>query len=144
MILYFLISAGRLVRALAATQPPGRCRFYKCRIDLDTSSGIHHFNQYRNEEITMDSTSAIDALGALAQEHRLALFRLLAHAGGRGMAAGAIAVALVVTNRSLSFPLDPLRGAGMTDPELPHRTTIYRANSPRMHRLCYSPREHTI
>src|SRR3546814_14766499 len=100
MILYFLISAGRLVRALAATQPPGRCRFYKCRIDLDTSSGIHHFNQYRNEEITMDSTSAIDSLGALAQEHRLALFRLLVQAGGRGMAAGAIAEALGVPNSS--------------------------------------------
>src|SRR3546814_15550292 len=86
MILYFLISAGRLVRALAATQPPGRCRFYKCRIDLDTSSGIHHFNQYRNEEITMASTSAIDSLGALAQAHRLALFRLLGQAAELGSA----------------------------------------------------------
>src|SRR3546814_14851030 len=91
MILYFLISAGRLVRALAATQPPGRCRFYKCRIDLDTSRGIHHFNQYRNEEITMDSTSPIDSLRALPQAPRPPLFRLLVPAGGRGTAAGAIA-----------------------------------------------------
>src|SRR3546814_21180425 len=90
MILYFLISAGRLVRALAATQPPGRCRFYKCRIDLDTYSGIPHFNQYRNEQITMAPTPAIDSLGAIAQQQRLARFRPLVQAGGRGMPAGSI------------------------------------------------------
>jgi len=36
------------------------------------------------------STEAVSALGALAQEHRLALFRLLVQAGADGMAAGAI------------------------------------------------------
>ena len=36
--------------------------------------------------MTMDSRSVIDALGALAQEYRLALFRLLVQAGEKGMA----------------------------------------------------------
>ena len=44
----------------------------------------------------MKAASAIEALGALAQEHRLALFRLLVQAGDNGMAAGAIAEKLAV------------------------------------------------
>lgn len=83
----------------------------------------------------MDSTSAIDALGALAQEHRLALFRLLVQAGGRGMAAGALAEALGVPNSSLSFHLTQLRSAGLIEQERQHRTIIYRANYPAMNAL---------
>ena len=54
-----------------------------------------------------------NALGALAQEHRLALFRLLVQAGEEGMAAGAIADALGVPNSSLSFHLAQLTRAGL-------------------------------
>ena len=46
----------------------------------------------------MQAAQAIHALAALAQEHRLALFRLLVQAGEQGMAAGAIAEALGVPN----------------------------------------------
>ena len=46
----------------------------------------------------MDSSVVVDALSALAQEHRLALFRLLVQAGDQGMSAGAIADALGVPN----------------------------------------------
>ena len=53
----------------------------------------------------MQAVAAIEALSALAQEHRLALFRLLVQAGEQGMAAGAIADALGVPNSSLSFHL---------------------------------------
>ena len=76
----------------------------------------------------MKATSAIEALGALAQEHRLALFRLLVQAGDRGMAAGAIADALGVPNSSLSFHLAQLRNAGLILQERQHRSLIYRAN----------------
>jgi DNA-binding transcriptional ArsR family regulator len=109
--------------------------FDKLGIDLDSASAAAHFRKYRNEEMTMDSTSAIDALGALAQEHRLALFRLLVQAGGKGMAAGAIAEALGVPNSSLSFHLAQLRGAGLIEQERQHRTIIYRANYPAMNAL---------
>lgn len=76
----------------------------------------------------MNSSSAIAALGALAQEHRLALFRLLVQAGEDGMAAGAIAEALGVPNSSLSFHLAQLSRAGLIRQERRHRSLIYRAD----------------
>ena len=83
----------------------------------------------------MKAKSAIEALGALAQEHRLALFRLLVQAGQEGMPAGAIAVALGVPNSSLSFHLAQLRNAGLVLQERQHRSLIYRANYPAMNAL---------
>jgi DNA-binding transcriptional ArsR family regulator len=79
--------------------------------------------------------SAVEALSALAQEHRLALFRLLVRAGDKGMAAGAIAEALGVPNSSLSFHLSQLRNAGLILQERQHRSLIYRANYPAMNAL---------
>lgn len=76
----------------------------------------------------MKAESAIAALGALAQEHRLALFRLLVQAGQAGMAAGAIADALGVPNSSLSFHLAQLHRAGLVTQERQHRSLIYRAD----------------
>jgi DNA-binding transcriptional ArsR family regulator len=83
----------------------------------------------------MRSTAAVNALSALAQEHRLALFRLLVQAGDKGMAAGAIAEALGVPNSSLSFHLAQLRNAGLILQERQHRSLIYRANYPAMNAL---------
>jgi len=76
----------------------------------------------------VDAGQAIAALGALAQEHRLALFRLLVQAGEDGMAAGDIAAALGVPNSSLSFHLAQLTRAGMVRQERRHRSIIYRAD----------------
>jgi DNA-binding transcriptional ArsR family regulator len=81
------------------------------------------------------SSSAIEALGALAQEHRLSLFRLLVQAGAKGMPAGSIAEALGVPNSSLSFHLAQLRAAGLIVQERQHRSLIYRANYPAMNAL---------
>ena len=83
----------------------------------------------------MRKDSALEALAALAQEHRLALFRLLVQAGDKGMAAGAIADALGVPNSSLSFHLPQLRNAGLILQERQHRSLIYRANYPAMNAL---------
>lgn len=83
----------------------------------------------------MKAAAAIGALGALAQEHRLALFRLLVQAGDKGMPAGAIAEALRVPNSSLSFHLAQLRNAGLILQERQHRSLIYRANYPAMNAL---------
>ena len=85
--------------------------------------------------IEMKTDSAVEALGALAQEHRLALFRLLVQAGDKGMSAGAIAEALGVPNSSLSFHLAQLRTAGLILQERQHRSLIYRANYPAMNAL---------
>jgi DNA-binding transcriptional ArsR family regulator len=83
----------------------------------------------------MDSAAAIAALSALAQEHRLALFRLLVQAGEDGMPAGAIAQALDVPNSSLSFHLAQLHRAGLVRQERQHRSLIYRADYAAMNAL---------
>jgi ArsR family transcriptional regulator, arsenate/arsenite/antimonite-responsive transcriptional repressor len=81
------------------------------------------------------AASAIGALGALAQEHRLEVFRQLVQAGEAGMAAGAIAERLGVPNSSLSFHLAQLRNAGLILQERQHRSLIYRANYSAMNDL---------
>ena len=83
----------------------------------------------------MEAQSAIQALGALAQEHRLAVFRQLVRAGEPGMAAGAIAEALGIPNSSLSFHLAQLRAAGLIVQERQHRSLIYRADYAAMNDL---------
>ncbi len=83
----------------------------------------------------MRADRAIEALAALAQEHRLALFRLLVQAGDEGMAAGVIAEKLGVPNSSLSFHLAQLKNAGLILQERQHRSLIYRANYPAMNAL---------
>jgi len=83
----------------------------------------------------MEPASVIEALSALAQEHRLAVFRKLVEAGPDGMPAGAIAIALGLPNSSLSFHLAQLRSAGLIKQERRHRSLIYRANYPAMNAL---------
>ena len=83
----------------------------------------------------MSSPAAVEALGALAQEHRLALFRLLIQAGDNGMAAGAIAEKLGVPNSSLSFHLAHLTRAGLIQQRRQGRSLIYTADYAAMNAL---------
>ena len=83
----------------------------------------------------MKSTAAVDALSALAQEHRLALFRLLVQAGEAGRTAGAIAEALGLPNSSLSFHLAHLNRAGLIRQERQGRSLLYRADYGAMNAL---------
>ena len=83
----------------------------------------------------MESSEALAALGSLAQEHRLALFRMLVQAGPEGMAAGALAEALAVPNSSLSFHLAHLHRAGLIDQKREGRSLVYRANTAAMFSL---------
>lgn len=83
----------------------------------------------------MESDTVIRALGALAQEHRLALFRLLVQAGPEGLAAGAIAEALAVPASSLSFHLSQLTQAGLIAPRRESRSLIYSADYGAMNAL---------
>jgi len=86
-------------------------------------------------EQAVDSVRAVSALGALAQEHRLGLFRLLVQAGREGLAAGAIAGALGVPNSSLSFHLAQLNRAGLIRQERRGRSLIYSADYDAMNAL---------
>lgn len=83
----------------------------------------------------MQPRDAIEALGALAQEHRLALFRLLVQVGDDGLAAGSLAEALQIPNSSLSFHLAQLARAGLIDQRRDGRSLIYSANYDAMNRL---------
>ena len=83
----------------------------------------------------MQSALVINALAALAQEHRLALFRLLVQAGSPGMPAGAIAGALGVPNSSLSFHLAQLTAAGLISQQRQGRSLIYSADYRAMNDL---------
>ena len=83
----------------------------------------------------MQAGEAVEALGALAQEHRLALFRLLVQAGRDGMAAGVIASALGIPNSSLSFHLAQLSRAGLIRQRRQHRSLIYSADYDAMNAL---------
>ena len=83
----------------------------------------------------MDEKRAIAALGALAQETRLALFRLLVAAGPAGLRAGVIAERLGVQPSSLSFHLAQLVHAGLITQRRLSRQLIYSAEYGAMNAL---------
>lgn len=73
------------------------------------------------------SETAIAALSALAQEHRLAAFRLLVEAGPKGLPAGTVAERLEIPPSSLSFHLAHLERAGLVAKIRLGRTLLYSA-----------------
>jgi ArsR family transcriptional regulator, arsenate/arsenite/antimonite-responsive transcriptional repressor len=83
----------------------------------------------------INAEQVIEALGALAHEHRLALFRLLVQAGSKGMPAGAIAEALALPNSSLSFHLAHLTRARLIQQTRQSRSLIYTADYAAMNGL---------
>jgi ArsR family transcriptional regulator len=83
----------------------------------------------------MDQIAAIAALGSLAHETRLALFRLLVTSGPEGLAAGAIAEYIGVPPSSLSFHLQDLVHAGLITQRRLSRNLIYSAEYRRMNEL---------
>jgi ArsR family transcriptional regulator len=83
----------------------------------------------------MDQSETIEALGALAHETRLDVFRLLVRAGPTGLAAGAVGEALDVAAPTLSFHLKELKRAGLVGVERVGRSQIYRADYTAMSNL---------
>jgi DNA-binding transcriptional ArsR family regulator len=83
----------------------------------------------------MELTDAVEALAALAQDNRLAVFRLLVEAGPEGMAAGGIAEALDLSPNTLTFHFDRLRQAGLVTVRREGRSMIYAARFDVMHAL---------
>src|SRR5262249_35554818 len=81
---------------------------------------------------TMDQAVVI---GALAQENRLDIFRLLFAAGASGPSAGAIASKLDLPSPTLSFHLAQLKHAGLVSCRRESRSLIYAANYPVMNGL---------
>ena len=83
----------------------------------------------------MESEDAIPALGALAQETRLAIFRLLIEQGPEGLPAGHIAERLGVPAATMSFHLTQLSHAGLVVSRRESRLVIYSVNVERVNDL---------
>jgi DNA-binding transcriptional ArsR family regulator len=83
----------------------------------------------------MDKSDVVAALAALAQEHRLEVYRILVQAGPSGMAAGEAASAVGIPPNTLSFHLDRLRHAGLVKFERQGRSLIYAARYDTMNAL---------
>jgi len=83
----------------------------------------------------MENKDAVVALAALAQESRLATYRLLVQAGPSGLAASKIADALGIPPSSLSFHLKELTHANLVVPRQEGRFVIYAAQFDTMNAL---------
>jgi DNA-binding transcriptional ArsR family regulator len=83
----------------------------------------------------MESNIAIRRLSALAQNSRLAVFRLLIKAGPDGVPAGEIARTLDITPNTLSAQLTILANAGMVTGRRDGRSIIYAADYDGMSEL---------
>ena len=83
----------------------------------------------------MKLSDALDALGALAQETRLAAFRRLVQAGPAGLSVGALREGLEVPPATLSAHLNVLRAAGLVRDQREGRVIRLRADYARMNGL---------
>ena len=83
----------------------------------------------------MNEPQVVKALGALAQETRLKLFRLLVVAGKVGLTPSHMAETLEVAPTALSFHLKELSHAGLVSAERDGRNIIYRAEFTAMDAL---------
>ncbi len=83
----------------------------------------------------MEKSEAIVALGAIAQETRLEIFRFLIQAGPAGIAAGRIRERLDLPSATLSFHLSQLRQAGLVSFRRQGRSLIYSAEFGAMNGL---------
>ncbi|GAA5158708.1 metalloregulator ArsR/SmtB family transcription factor [Viridibacterium curvum] len=83
----------------------------------------------------MESIDATNQLAALAQESRLAVFRLLVQHGEAGLTVGRIAESLGLANATLSFHLKTLAQAGLILPRQEGRFIYYVANYAQMNAL---------
>ena len=83
----------------------------------------------------MEKSDAVAALAALAQDNRLAVFRLLVEAGPDGLPAGQVAARLGLPPNTLTFHFDRLRAAGLVTVRRAGRSMIYAARFETMNTL---------
>src|SRR5271163_3241437 len=83
----------------------------------------------------METSQAVAALAALAQDNRLDIFRLLVQAGPDGLAAGRVAEELKLAPNTLTFHFDRLRVAGLVTVRREGRSMIYAARYQAMNGL---------
>jgi ArsR family transcriptional regulator len=76
----------------------------------------------------MENFEAIEALGALAHETRLEIFRLLVRRGSEGLAVNQITEQIKIPPATMSFHLSHLQRAGLIQSKRLSRQIIYSAN----------------
>jgi len=83
----------------------------------------------------MKPPQAVDALAALAHEHRLAIYRLLVQSGPEGLSAGTIAEQVGMLPSSLTFHIQSLQRAGLVTQTRVSRRLMYAADFSTMNDL---------
>jgi DNA-binding transcriptional ArsR family regulator len=83
----------------------------------------------------MEIKMAVTALGALAQETRLSIYRLLVEAGRDGESVGQIGATLKVPGATLSFHLKELARAGLVTTRQERQFIYYAVDFERMAEL---------
>ena len=83
----------------------------------------------------MEASQAVIALGALAQESRLTIYRLLVEAGPTGLSVGEIGAAVPAAPATLSFHLKELFRAGLVRSRQEGRFVFYSADYAAMNGL---------
>jgi ArsR family transcriptional regulator, arsenate/arsenite/antimonite-responsive transcriptional repressor len=83
----------------------------------------------------MDTDQAVQALGALAHEHRLAIYRLLVERGPAGLSAGAIGEDVGLAPSSLTFHLQNLQRSGLLIQRRESRNLMYSVDFDAMNAL---------
>lgn len=83
----------------------------------------------------MNAKQVVTALGAIAHDHRLAVYRLLVERGPDGLPAGEIAERLEMPPSSLTFHLQQMLHAGLVSQRRLGRQLIYAADYAAMNSL---------
>lgn len=83
----------------------------------------------------MDEKAAVRALGALAQDVRLRIYRAVVGVGPAGMTPGALASELAVPSSTVTFHIKELLHAGLLTQERDGRHLIYRPSIDTMNEL---------
>ena len=83
----------------------------------------------------MNAAQVVGALGALAHESRLAIYRMLVEQGPAGLPAGTIAERLGIPPSSLTFHLQQLLHASLVTQRRASRQLIYTADFAAMNGL---------
>ena len=91
---------------------------------------------------SINETTAVKSLAALAQAQRLRAFRSLVVAGPDGLTPGSMAEQLGIAPSALSFHLKELVHSGLASAEPRGRNLIYRANFEHMTALLVYLTEH--
>ena len=109
--------------------------FFYFRVVYIVISIIFEISKCKRYDVAMDTKQALSALASLAQEHRLAVFRLLVQTGPEGLAASKIGEQLALAPSSLSFHLKELSHAGLITARQQGRFLIYTADISAMNGL---------